>query len=85
MGRLPYRSRALGTVMAAAAGGDYRQRRRGDAFCAGLLYGSHERWPLTASLQLAHACARASLQAVNAIDGAKTLPELQAFIQLQNG
>lgn len=56
----------------------------GDAFCAGLLYGSHERWPLTASLQLAHACARASLQAVNAIDGAKTLPELQAFIQLQN-
>ncbi|YBI01793.1 carbohydrate kinase family protein [Klebsiella pneumoniae] len=57
----------------------------GDAFCAGLLYGSHERWPLTASLQLAHACARASLQAANAIDGAKTLPELQAFIQLQNG
>lgn len=56
----------------------------GDAFCAGLLYGSHERWPLTASLQLAHACARASLQAANAIDGAKTLPELQAFIQLQN-
>ncbi len=64
---------------------DYRQRRRGDAFCAGLLYGSHERWPLTASLQLAHACARASLQAANAIDGAKTLPELQAFIQLQDG
>ncbi len=57
----------------------------GDAFCAGLLYGSHERWPLTASLQLAHACARASLQAANAIDGAKTLPELQAFIQLQDG
>lgn len=83
-GASPYRSRALGTVMAAAAGGDYRQRRRGDAFCAGLLYGSHERWPLTASLQLAHACARASLQAANAIDGAKTLPELQAFIQLQN-
>lgn len=54
----------------------------GDAFCAGLLYGSHERWPLTASLQLAHACARASLQAANAIDGAKTLPELQAFIQI---
>ncbi|MEH8446399.1 hypothetical protein ACMAWD_27565, partial [Klebsiella pneumoniae] len=25
-----------------------------------------------------------SLQAANAIDGAKTLPELQAFIQLQN-
>ena len=56
----------------------------GDAFCAGLLYGSHERWPLTDSLQLAHACARASLQAANAIDGAKTLTELQTFIQLQN-
>lgn len=56
----------------------------GDAFCAGLLYGSHERWQLTDSLQLAHACARASLQAANAIDGAKTLTELQTFIQLQN-
>ena len=56
----------------------------GDAFCAGLLYGSHERWPLTDTLQLAHACARASLQAANAIDGAKTLTELQTFIQLQN-
>ncbi|MDP0959031.1 sugar kinase, partial [Klebsiella pneumoniae] len=44
----------------------------------------HERWPLTDSLQLAHACARASLQAANAIDGAKTLTELQTFIQLQN-
>ena len=53
MGRLPYRSRALGTVMAATAGEIIGSVGAGDAFCAGLLYGSHERWPLTASLQLA--------------------------------
>ena len=56
----------------------------GDAFCAGFLYGCHEQWPLTESLYLAHACALANLQAANAIDGAKPLCELQAFIQ-ENG
>ena len=56
----------------------------GDAFCAGFLYGCHESLPLTESIYLAHACARASLLAANAIDGAKTLAELQAFIQ-ENG
>lgn len=40
--------------------------------------------PLTESIYLAHACARASLLAANAIDGAKTLAELQTFIQ-ENG
>ncbi|MGK9173561.1 carbohydrate kinase family protein [Yokenella regensburgei] len=50
----------------------------GDAFCAGLLYGCHERWSLVQSIQLAHACARASLLCANAIDGAKTLEELKA-------
>ncbi|WLI75292.1 carbohydrate kinase family protein [Kosakonia sp. H02] len=49
----------------------------GDAFCAGFLYGCHEAWPLQQSVQLAHACARASLLCANAIDGAKTLEELQ--------
>ncbi|EPP6424545.1 carbohydrate kinase family protein [Escherichia coli] len=49
----------------------------GDAFCAGFLYGYHERWTLTESIKLAHACARASLLCANAIDGAKTLEELQ--------
>ena len=49
----------------------------GDAFCAGFLYGSHEAWPLQQSIQLAHACARASLLCAKAIDGAKTLEELQ--------
>ena len=56
----------------------------GDAFCAGFLYGCHESLPLTESIYLAHACARASLLAANAIDGAKTLAELQAFIH-ENG
>ena len=53
----------------------------GDAFCAGLLYGSHENWSLSDSILLAHACARASLQCANAIDGAKTLAELKFDIQ----
>ncbi|WP_090464555.1 carbohydrate kinase family protein [Enterobacter sp. kpr-6] len=52
----------------------------GDAFCAGFLYGCHERWPLTDSVRLAHVCARASLLAANAIDGAKTLDELKTFL-----
>lgn len=53
----------------------------GDAFCAGFLYGCHERWSLKESVQLAHLCARASLLAANAIDGAKTLDELKELIQ----
>jgi sugar/nucleoside kinase (ribokinase family) len=53
----------------------------GDAFCAGFLYGCHESLPLAESIYLAHACARASLLAANAIDGAKTLAELQIFIK----
>lgn len=52
----------------------------GDAFCAGFLYGCHERWSLPESVRLAHACARASLLCANAIDGARTLEELQQFI-----
>lgn len=52
----------------------------GDAFCAGLLYGCHERWSLSRSIQLAHACARASLLCANAIDGAKSLEELKTEI-----
>jgi len=52
----------------------------GDAFCAGFLYGCHEAWTLTDSIQLAHACARVSLLAANAIDGAKTLEELRTLI-----
>ena len=61
-----------------------RRVKQGNAFCAGFLYGCHESLSLTESIYLAHACARASLLAANAIDGAKTLAELQAFIQ-ENG
>ncbi len=53
----------------------------GDAFCAGFLYGCHEAWSLIESIQLAHVCARASLLAANAIDGAKSLDEHRAFIR----
>ncbi|HEG2207099.1 TPA: carbohydrate kinase family protein [Enterobacter cloacae] len=56
----------------------------GDAFCAGFLYGCHESLPLAESIYLAHACARASLLAANAIDGAKTLEELTRFVQESN-
>jgi sugar/nucleoside kinase (ribokinase family) len=52
----------------------------GDAFCAGFLYGCHEAWSLPDSIALAHACARASLLAANAIDGAKTLVELESTL-----
>lgn len=52
----------------------------GDAFCAGFLYGCHEAWSLPQSIALAHACARASLLAANAIDGAKTLVELESSL-----
>ncbi len=55
----------------------------GDAFCAGVLYASHEDWPLVETLQLAHACARFNLLCANAIDGARPLPELQDFIRRQ--
>ena len=53
----------------------------GDAFCAGFLFGCHEQWPLKRSVTLAHACARASLLCANAIDGAKTLEELKAYLE----
>ncbi|MFP2515617.1 carbohydrate kinase family protein [Buttiauxella agrestis] len=56
----------------------------GDAFCAGILYGCHEKWSLADSLKLAHACARSNLLCANAIDGAKTLTELQSFISEQS-
>jgi sugar/nucleoside kinase (ribokinase family) len=55
----------------------------GDAFCAGVLYASHESWPLAETLQLAHACARFNLLCANAIDGARPLSELQDYIRRQ--
>ncbi len=55
----------------------------GDAFCAGVLYASHEGWRLKETLQLAHTCARFNLLCANAIDGARPLPTLMAYIRRQ--
>lgn len=55
----------------------------GDAFCAGVLYASHQGWRLQETLQLAHTCARFNLLCANAIDGAQPLPDLMAYIKQQ--
>ncbi|WP_114191513.1 carbohydrate kinase family protein [Edaphovirga cremea] len=55
----------------------------GDAFCAGVLYASHQGWSLHDTLELAHTSACFNLRCANAIDGARPLPEMQAFIQHQ--
>lgn len=41
----------------------------GDAFAAGMLYALHEGWSVGAALELAHACAAASLRAVSTTAG----------------
>jgi sugar/nucleoside kinase (ribokinase family) len=51
----------------------------GDAFAAGLLYGQHEQWPMTESLELGHACAAASMRAVSTTSGVGTVSECQAL------
>ncbi|MBT9432845.1 hypothetical protein JZM24_13195 [Candidatus Sodalis endolongispinus] len=50
----------------------------GDAFCAGVLYASHQRWPLAETLQLGHTCANFCLRAANAIEGIRPLAVMQA-------
>lgn len=50
----------------------------GDAFCAGVLYASHQRWPLAETLRLGHTCANFCLRAANAIDGIRPLAVMQA-------
>lgn len=52
----------------------------GDAFCAGMLYASHEGWPLDDSLKFAHTCACFNLRAANALDGARPLAEMQRWM-----
>jgi sugar/nucleoside kinase (ribokinase family) len=51
----------------------------GDAFAAGMLYGSHEQWPMVECLQLGHACAAASMRAVSTTAGVATVAECQAL------
>ncbi len=52
----------------------------GDAFCAGVLYASHEGWSLTETLKLAHTCACFNLHAANALDGTRPLAEMQRWM-----
>lgn len=52
----------------------------GDAFCAGVLYASHEGWSLTDTLRLAHTCACFNLHAANALDGTRPLTEMQRWM-----
>jgi sugar/nucleoside kinase (ribokinase family) len=51
----------------------------GDAFAAGILYGQHEQWPMSESLELGHACAAASMRAVSTTAGVGTVSECQAL------
>lgn len=52
----------------------------GDAFCAGVLYASHQGWSLTETLKLAHTCACFNLHAANALDGTRPLAEMQRWM-----
>ena len=53
----------------------------GDAFCAGLLYGLHEEWPLEKSLKFAHASARFTLTNPTCTGGAVPVGELQRYME----
>lgn len=53
----------------------------GDAFCAGMLYGIHESWPLPDALRLGCASAHFNLFSLSATEGACTLGELNEFIR----
>jgi len=51
----------------------------GDAFAAGMLYALHEQWPMEKCLELAHACAGASMRAVSTTAGVATVGECLAL------
>ncbi len=53
----------------------------GDAFCAGILFGLHEQWPIDKILQLANCTAIASLSHPTATGGMKPLAETLKFSQ----
>ena len=55
----------------------------GDAFCAGLLYGVHEGYPLAECLRLGVALAHFNLFASSATDGAVSLARLRALIDVK--
>ena len=51
----------------------------GDAFAAGMLYALHEQWPMEKCLELAHACAGASMRAVSTTAGVASVGECLAL------
>ncbi|CNV24368.1 sugar kinase ydjH [Salmonella enterica subsp. enterica serovar Bovismorbificans] len=57
----------------------------GDAFCAGMLYGIHENWPLVEALRLGCASAHFNLFSLSATEGARILSDLNEFIQHKEG
>ena len=53
----------------------------GDAFCAGVMYGLHEEWPLEDAMRLGSACSNFNLRSATASGGAVTLEKMQSFLQ----
>lgn len=54
----------------------------GDAFCAGVLHGVHEGWPLDETLRFANCAAAANLSDPTCTDGIPPLPEIQGLDRL---
>lgn len=53
----------------------------GDAFCAATLYGLHENWKPAETLEIACATAAACLNAVNTVDGVKSLKKIKELLK----
>lgn len=51
----------------------------GDAFCAGVLHGLHQDWPVERCARLGNACAAAALSAAGATEGLRPLAELETL------
>lgn len=52
----------------------------GDAFCAGVLFASHQGEDMVSTLKLAHTCACFNLRAANAIDGIRPLSDMRQWM-----
>ncbi len=52
----------------------------GDAFCAGVLFASHEGEDMVSTLKLAHTCACFNLRAANATDGIRPLRDMREWM-----
>ena len=55
----------------------------GDAFAAGMLYGVHEDWTISASLELAHAAAAASLRSPTTVGSMESVDSVLHFAHKQ--